>query len=1412
LSEFMSTLSKTKQRLLELYLKEQRADSKMKTIAPKKESDPALLSFGQERLWFLDQMEPDSSVYNIPIGLRFGGPLNVPVLQRCLNEVLRRHESLRTGFKEVEGQLVQVIQPVTSLEMPLVDLRSLPKPERKAKARRLCTEEARCPFDLTRDLLLRARLFRLSEADHILLLNMHHIASDGWSVGVLARELSSLYEAFVEGRPSPLPDLSVQYVDFAVWQREWLQGDVLEKQIDYWRKQLEGAPTLLELPTDHPRPPVQTYRGALMQWEFPKPLLVALQDLSRREGATLFMTLLASFQTLLHRYTSSDEILVGSPIAGRNWTAIEPLIGFFVNTLVLRGDLSGNPSFRTFLGRTRAAALGAYAHQDVPFEKLVEELRPERNLSNSPFFQVMFVVQNSPWEAAELVDLEVTPMPIDDGTSKFDLTFFVEERGEALHAGVRYNTDLFEAETIRRMLGHYQTILEGIVANPDQRLSELPLLTSAERHQVLYGWNATAAPFPAERCIHELFEEQAAKTPDAVAVVFEDAEVSYGELNARANRLAHHLRGLGVKPDDRVAIAVERSIEMVVALLGTLKAGGAYVPLDPAYPQERLAFMLKDSAPVALLTQAAVLAKLGGILAGISVLALDAGEWAWRECSPLNPDPGAMGLTPSHLAYVIYTSGSTGTPKGVMVEHTNICNYLTWATGRYGGIGAVVSSSLSFDATATSLYIPLLSGHTVSLLQETTELDGLYERFLKHEGSGLIKITPSYLDALGQRLAAHRGFSAQSLLVVGGESLSSSTVELWRRLQPHLRMINEYGPTETAVGCVIYDIPSEQKASGPVPIGKPIANTRIYILDGGGEPVPVGVTGEIYIGGIGVARGYLNRPELTAERFLPDPFACEAGHAGARMYRTGDLGRWLPDGTIEFLGRNDHQVKIRGFRVEVGEIEARLLNYPGLREAVVLVREDHPGEKRLVAYVVGKADLSATTLRAHLASALPEYMVPPAYVRLEALPLTPNGKLDRKALPPPDVSAPEADAASLAPRTPTEEALARIWCEALNLSQPGLHENFFELGGHSLLAVRVIARINDTLKVRLGIPEFFLNPTIERLARVVEQKHHVRSEPRLVSLRPGHRGLPLYFMGAGIVEYQLAELIGGDHAIFAIDAPLPVDWHPIVPASDRAALPTIEQLSAVYSDVLRAHAGPSPCVVVGYSFFGKIAFEAASAVQAAGGKVACVLLIDAFAFSRKRRNLGAAWQSLLWIWRGAGAGTGSDSPYLVKLSASLCNFWRLLWWLLARIPYGVKRRVRAVKDRLQPAPLLSGHLDKEGMPIDWTVIELLGFLAGKAWHPRPLDASGALFRTKLPGEETLPGYDFTNGWGDLFARGVEIIQSSGNHLSMVSDENIGALARQIDAVLGRCSTDNGEADPQDLKRGMARELPTEESV
>ncbi len=1047
------------------------------------------LSFAQQRLWFLGQMEPESALYNVPMGLRLAGVVDVPVLQRCLSEILRRHESLRTCFEAVEGQPAQVIQPAASLDLPLVDLRALPEPEREGEVRRKSMEEAQRPFDLRRDIMLRATLFRLGERDHVLFLNVHHIASDGWSLGLLVGELKALYEAFVAGKPSPLPELAIQYADFAVWQRESLQGEVLEKQLGYWKKQLEGAPALLDLPTDRPRPAQQSYRGALMERELPKPLSAALGELSWREGATLFMTLLAGFQTLLHRYTGSEDILAGSVIAGRNRTEIEPLIGFFVNTLVLRGDLSGNPSYRTLLGRTREAALGAFTHQDLPFERLVEELHVGRDMSHSPLFQVMFVLQNAPWEAAQLAGLEVASMPLDSEVSKFDLTLFVTERAGALQAVVEYNTDLFEAETIRRMLGHYQTLLEGIVANPDQRLSDLPLLTETERQQLVVEWNRTEVAYPKDRCLHQLVAEQAKRTPEAVAVVFENQQLTYRQLNERANQLAHYLQGLGVGPDTLVGICVERSLEMVVGLLGILKAGGAYLPLDPSYPRERLAFMLEDTQAPVLLAHSNLLDRLPATNA--RVIRLAAGVTTWARESVENPDSA---VRPENLAYVTYTSGSTGKPKGVQVLHRGVTRLVLGAEyARFDASRVFLQlAPISFDASTLEIWGPLLQGATCVIAPPGAQSPEQIGQLLrKHQVTTLWLTSTLYNTVID---LAPSALSSVSELLIGGESLSPSHVQQGLRMLPQTQIINGYGPTESTTFTCCYRIPKQFNPGAlSIPIGRPISNTQVYILDDRKNPVPIGVAGELHIGGDGLARGYVKRPDLTAEKFVHNPFSAQPG---ARLYRTGDLARYLPDGNIEFLGRTDHQVKIRGFRIELGEIESVLAGHPLVREAVVLAREDIPGDKRLVAYVTGKKGETpkVSELRSLLQAKLPEYMVPSAFLVLEMLPLNPNGKLDRKALPQPDFQS--EPAAFVPPASTTEKALANIWSELLGIKQVGLHDNFFELGGHSLLATRAVSRASTTFKVDLPLRALFEHPTLASHAGQIdtflwarEQKH-----------------------------------------------------------------------------------------------------------------------------------------------------------------------------------------------------------------------------------------------------------------------------------------------------------------------------------
>ena len=860
------------------------------------------LSFAQQRLWFFDQFEPNNAIYNIAKALRLAGALDVIVLHRCLNEILRRHEALRTCFKTVEGEPAQAIQPAASLEMPLVDLAGLPKPERKQAAARLCVEEAQRPFDLTRGVLLRAKLFRLSEADHILLLTMHHIASDGWSLGLLNQELGGLYAALIEGKPSPLPELPIQYADYAVWQRALLQGEALERQLDYWRKRLDGAPAVLELPTDRSRPAVQSYRGALMTGELPKPLSAALKELSRAEGATLFMTLLAAFQTLLHRYSGGDQIVVGSPIDGRQRPELERLIGFFVNTLIMRGDLSGDPSFRILLARTREAALGAYAHQDLPFEKLVEELHPDRSRSRTPLFQVMFALQNAPGEETPaLPGLEVAPIPIDIGFSKFDLTFHVRERDGRLRIMAEYCTDLFEAETIRRMLGHYQMLLEGIVVNPDERLSDLPLLTEAERHQLLVEWNHTTVDYPKDRCLHELFEEQAERTPEAVAVVFEDEQLTYGQLNERANQLARHLQGLGVGPDTLVGICVERSLEMVVGLLGILKAGGAYVPLDPEYPKERLAFMLEDADVPVLMTEAHLMASLPASKVRIVRLIAD-----WPLIAKESVDPVTSFAGPEHLAYMIYTSGSTGRPKGAMNTHVAIVNRLLWMqeTYRLTPFDRVLQKTpFSFDVSVWEFFWPLLTGATLVVALPGGHQDGAYlANLIRKEKITTIHFVPSMLSAFLEQEGLETSCASLKRVICSGEALPFELQQRFFSLLP-AELHNLYGPTEAAVDVTYWACERESRLR-TVPIGRPIANTQIRILDQDRhlQPVPIGVPGELHIGGIGLGRGYHNRPELTAEKFIPDPFRSAPGGSRTRTFNRPKVFRGSPTAPSAYRG------------------------------------------------------------------------------------------------------------------------------------------------------------------------------------------------------------------------------------------------------------------------------------------------------------------------------------------------------------------------------------------------------------------------------------------------------------------------------------------------------------------------------
>ncbi|HEV3050189.1 MAG TPA: amino acid adenylation domain-containing protein, partial [Longimicrobium sp.] len=965
----------------------------------------------------------------------------------------------RTVFVDADGSPMQVITPFGGFVLPVEDLSGLGDVDREAAVRRRAGEEARRVFDLAAGPLFRAALLRLGEEDHVLLLSVHHVVSDAWSMGVLLRELAVLYEAYREGRESPLPELAVQYADYAVWQREHLAGEVLDRKISYWRERLVGAPGLLELPTDRPRPAVQTHRGTAERVELPGELLERLRALGRSEGATLYMTLLGAFQVLLGKYAGSEDIVVGSPIAGRTRGEVEPLIGFFVNTLVLRTDLSGDPSFREVLRRVREVTLGGYEHQEVPFEKLVAELQPERSMSHSPLFQVMFALLNAEDRGGPLPGLKVSGVGAELTSSKFDLSLELGVTAQGLRGVLNYSTELFDRSTVRRMLGHLERVLEQVATDADVRLSQLELLDQAERALVLEAWNDTAE-VPADRCIHELFQAQAARTPAAVAVVYEGKALSYAELNAGANQLAHYLRRREVGPEVRVGICLERSLEMVVAILAVLKAGGAYVPLDPGYPAERLAFTLADAGVPLVLVQESVRATLPAV-DGVEIISLDG---AAAEIAPESAENPESGAGPDSLAYVIYTSGSTGAPKGALIEHRNVARLFA-ATDAWFGFGPgdvwTLFHSYAFDFSVWELWGALLYGGRLVVVPFDVSRDpDAFHALVQREGVTVLNQTPSAFRQFMRVDAERGGDLGLRVVVFGGEALEPASLREWveRRGVDAPRLVNMYGITETTVHVTWRPLGREEVfGESGSPIGRAIPDLRLYVLDPARRPVPIGVPGELYVGGAGVARGYLNRPELTAERFVDDPFA------PGRLYRTGDRVRWLADGTLEYLGRLDEQVKIRGFRIELGEIEVRLAEHPEVREAVVVAREDVPGEKRLVGYVVGAVEVDA--LRAHMRQSLPEYMVPGAFVVLDRLPLTANGKVDRKALPAPELAS--AEDRYVAPRTQVEEVLAGIWAEVLRLERVGVEESFIDLGGHSLLATRVVSRVRAVFGIEL---------------------------------------------------------------------------------------------------------------------------------------------------------------------------------------------------------------------------------------------------------------------------------------------------------------------------------------------------------
>lgn len=1227
-------LSEKQRALLAARLQKARSKPTVTAITRRPDGTPPPLSFAQRRLWFLYQWEPDNPSYNVPLAFRLTGALNVAALEQTFNVILRRHEVLHMVYI-TEGDEVRLApHPAPTLTLAPVDFTALPPDERTVAVQAAMDADVRCPFNLEHDLMLRAKLLRLTPTEHVLLLNLHHIAADGWSLsGVLVKEWVALYSVFCAGESPALPEPEIQYADFAYWQRQWFQGDVLKEQLDYWKQNLAGAPAVLELPTHRPRPPELGSDGAMQVFAIDPALDAGIKSLAQRTQTTPFMVWLAGFAALLSRYTSQDDIVVGAPIAGRNRSEIEDLIGLFVNTLVLRTDLSGDPTVETLLGRVREAALGAYAHQDLPFEKLVEELHPERALSHHPLFQVMFNYHNLPEETLELPNLTVHFLNVDLTASKFDLSMTLAEKGGELVGHIVYNTDLFDAAMMRELLEHYQTLMAALVAHPDRPISELALLTSERRAALVAGWMDTAELYPEARCMHEFFEAQVARTPDAPAIIYEQQQYTYAELNAHANRLAHHLQTLGVGPDVCVGLYMEKSLDTLVALLGILKAGGAYVPLDPLYPPERVRLMMEDAGAGTLLTEASLAAALPR-LDDVQVVRMDTDHDVFAGQSAANPP---IVVTAANLFYVLFTSGSTGRPKGVAVEYRNYLNYFHGVMRRIKpqpGMQYAMVSTFSTDLGTIQFWAPLTTGGTTHIVayERATDPEAMVDYFCRHR-IDVLKLVPSHYDAL-QGIPEANAIVPRHLVIFTGEASHWGTVARVKQLNPQCMVQDHYGVTETTCATLVKNapdvIPEDHVAT--LPLGEPLGNVCVYTLDQHLEPTPPGVPGELCIGGRGVTRGYFGRPGLTAERFVPDPFSVEPG---ARMYRTGDLAYFRYDGSLKLLGRMDFQIKIRGYRIEAGEIETLLCERPAVQDAVVIAREDTPGDRRLVAYVVPlplqRDALDVAALREALRARLPDYMVPSAFVILDAIPLNPNGKVDRFRLPQPEYSRLEAGTAFVAPRNEDEARIAAVWCAVLGLETVGIDDNFFDVGGESFKAIRAVRKIGQDVSVM----DLFKHPTIRGLAALTSAQQdsalragllHELTQPISAQRRKLTLVCVPYGGGSAITYRPLAEALPGDIALYAVQLP-GHDFSRKAEALQR--VPDIARQCA--EEIKRDIHGP--LALYGHCVGAALVLEIARLLEADGVAVLGLYLAGAFPTARIPGKLFEWWHRLFPVER-----------------------------------------------------------------------------------------------------------------------------------------------------------------------------------
>ena len=1332
-------------------------------------------SFGQERLWLLEQIDSGTAQYNISFILRLDGILDFAALKSALSAVVRRHEPLRTRYIHAEGRLQLEVSATPEVLLPVTDFSGIEQGRREGLLSAALHEEANRFIVLDRDPVIRAAFYPMDERNHVLQLTVHHIASDGWSMGVLFRDLAALYNAGLTGAVAQLPELPIAYSDYARWQREQFAGPEGERLISYWKDQVTGSSFALQLPTDRPRPALQTFCGAFRQYSLSPELTTAIHELCLREKVTPFMVALAALYAVLARYSSQDDILIGSPIAARSRIETQDLVGFFSNTVILRGNLDGDPTFRELLQRVRQTALEAYAHQELPLEMLIDKIRPGRDMSRSALFQVMLIFQNWALPRLELHGLEGSAQIVRTDTSKFDFTIELRSVGEAIEGVIEYNTDLFGADTIDRLWGHLTTYLHRAIAAPEQRAATISLLTSQERQQMLVEWNATGANYPRDVGLHELIEAQVERTPNAVAVRFGNRSLSYRELNARANQVANYLRKRGVGRDVLVGVCAERSIEMVVSLLASLKAGGAYLPVDPEYPTERLRVILEEANPPVVLTQSHLLNLIPAIAA--DYLCLDS---HWEKVSGESTSNLGVEVGGKDVAYAIFTSGSTGKPKGVLNTHEGIVNRLLWMQDAYllqQGDRVLQKTPFSFDVSVWEFFWPLLAGATLVVAKPGGHRDPSYlVKLIQQERITTMHFVPSMLQTF---LEAHGVGECRSLKKVfcSGEALPYEIQQrFFERLQVELH--NLYGPTEAAVD-VTYWACKRDCGNRIVPIGRPIANTQIVILDGSRQPVPVGVAGELHIGGVNLARGYLHQPELTAEKFVPNPFPeLDAD----RLYRTGDLARFLPDGNVEYLGRTDNQVKIRGYRIELGEIEAALEEQPEIKQAVVIAREDRPGDKRLVAYLVAAASTVPTTLelRTRLKRRLPDYMVPTAYVFLDQIPISTNGKIDRKALPLPAETQPLQADINIAPQSHLEKTLVGMWAEVLGVQQVGLDDDFFDLGGHSLVGVRLFAKIKKTYQVDLELAVLFEARTVRRLADVIRKAQQPAGAEQktwstLVAIQPNGSRIPFFCVhgvGGGVLNYEaIAKDLGPDQPFYA--------FRSLLLTREDIHETTIEELASVYIKEMRSFFPQGPYLIGGGSFGGIVAFEMAQQLYAQGAEPALLVLFDTSAPGSVQRvgtieKLRGFWQRL----RDQGV------PYLVRKVVLKGDDWRER--LIKR-----GRNVAAYYHRLAGSDLpvrLRYHQVQEAHSRTMARYKIQRY-------PGKITLMRAVERGYLGMELLGIREDPRLGWVALAGGGLEIHDVPGEHGNVLNEPHVRTVAEELETILSRPETMVSQQQP-----------------